>query len=95
MTANLDLNDGHLAGNVLLVSTAALPVTLTIPDTLRGKEPVTVIQAGAGSITVAAGGTTALFAPGGGLTTNQQYAGFVIIPDVNNADTYWVMGDLS
>lgn len=95
MTAAMDITDAHLAGNRLLVSTSGLAADLTIPLGLVAKEPLTVINDGAGLITFVAAVGVTLKAPGSFLTFAQTPGMAVIIPDHNAADTYWVAGDLA
>lgn len=95
MTANMDLDDSHLSGNRLLVINSASALTLTVPDTLTGKEPLTIINKGSGLATIAAGGTTVINSPGGFNTFGQRYGMAVLIPDHDNDNTYWLAGDLA
>ena len=95
ITASASLTDDHFAGNRIVVVNSATAVNITIPNTLTAKEPLTIINVGAGSPTIVAASGTTVNAPGAGLTFNQQYGGAVIFPDHNNDDAYWAMGDLS
>jgi len=78
-------------GKVIVFSSSS-NIDVTIPDTLTSGFSCTVVQSGAGQITVATSGSASVFGYGGNLSTAGQYAALNIIPTGSNA--YLVEGDL-
>ena len=84
--------DDDFAGGKVINANNGSSITVTIPDTLTETESLTIIQGGAGAVTIAAGGTTTLNSKGGNLVTNGQNVAVTLIPVGSN--TYFVVGDL-
>jgi len=76
----------------IIVFTNSSSIDVTIPDTLTSGFSCTLVQSGAGQVTVAASGSASVFGYGGNLSTVGQYAALNIIPTGSNA--YLVEGDL-
>lgn len=92
VTERTSLSETLMAGNVILVMTSEDELTFTIPSGITGVNPVTVIQGGAGTITVVAGIGTTVKSYGNKLTTIGQEAWFTIVPF--GSDVYRLSGAL-
>ena len=92
-TTSYALTNDDLVGNVILTLDNAGAIALTIASGLTGSEPVTVIQKGAGAVTVTPGGGVTCNSALSALTTTSQYAIFTIIPAGSNV--YYVAGNLA
>lgn len=66
-------------------------ITVTIPSGLTSGFTCTLVQSGAGTVTIAAGGGVTLAAPSTKVATNERYSTIAIIPVAS--DTYYVSGD--
>lgn len=79
-------------GNRTLELTNAAAITLTVNTGLNPAGPLTVIQGGAGAITVA--GTATIESAGGLLSSGGQHTAFTLIP-TNTTDVYKLIGTLA
>lgn len=91
--ASRNLSDADFVGNKVLLSSAAGAITFTIPSGLIGTEPVTIVQNGAGQVTIAAGVGATLNSADGKAKSRVQYSSMTLIPVATN--TYLLMGDLT
>lgn len=93
-TANFNLTNDHLAGEVLLNVNAAAAVTITVPAGLTGTEEVTIVQQGAGQVTFAAALGVNIRSADAKLKTRVQYSSVSLVP-TGTADEYYLIGDLA
>lgn len=91
-SSSFSINNTMLDGNVVITASSASAIIVTVPSGLTGTEPVTVIGAGAGTVTFAVSGTTILSADGA-LDLRTQYSSAMLMP-TEVADTYYLVGDL-
>jgi len=91
-TAAYSIVDGDLAGNRLLKVTNASAVDVTVPPSLTGTEPLTVVQSGAGQVSFVAGAGVTINSASGNLSLQSQWSSAALIPD--GADNYILIGDL-
>lgn len=87
------LTNTDLAGNVIRTLTSATAVTLTVPAGLTGTEPMTIVQGGAGTVTVAAASGVTIKSYGSKLSLSGQEAWATLIP--LGSDTYRLGGNLA
>lgn len=87
--------DGDLSGNNVLYFTNAAATTYTINTGLVGTEPLTIIQKGAGQVTITAGAGVTINSADGAVATRVQYSSATLIPDPAAADLYTLIGDLA
>ncbi|WP_051910066.1 DUF2793 domain-containing protein [Paenirhodobacter enshiensis] len=92
-TAAYALTDADLAGNVIRTLTSATAVTLTVPAGLTGTEPMTIVQGGAGTVTVSAASGVTIKSYGSKLSLAGQEAWATLIP--LGSDTYRLGGNLA
>lgn len=92
-TASYQITNADLAGNVIRTLASATAITLTVPAGLTGTEPMTVIQGGAGTVTVAAGSGVTIRSYGSKLSLAGQEAWATLIP--LGGDTYRLGGQLA
>lgn len=85
----------HLNGRVVKKMNNASAITVTVAPSLTNKEPCTFIQEGAGTVTFAAGSGVTIHSADGNLSTRVQYSAATLIPDHDNADTFFLVGDLT
>jgi hypothetical protein len=78
-------------GKVIVCSNAS-SINITVPDTLTSGFSCTIVQSGAGQVTIATSGSATIFGYSGNLSTAGQYASLNIIPTGSNA--YLVEGEL-
>lgn len=88
-----NLTNADFAGNKILLSSSASAITFTIPSGLTGTEPVTIVQDGAGQVTIAAGAGATLNSADGNAKSRVQYSSMTLVPVGTN--TYLLMGDLT
>ncbi|WHM52939.1 hypothetical protein [Sulfitobacter phage vB_SupP_AX] len=89
------VTDKDIQGNQVKKFTSSSAITITVPSGLTGKELWTVIGAGTGTITFAAGGGVTIHSLNGNLDIAGQYGSASLIPDHENADTYFLVGALA
>lgn len=89
------LLDTDLNGNKVIKFNNASAITLTVNSGMSGTEPVTFIQEGNGTLTVAAGASVTINSRGSLLSAAGKYSVIVLIPDDDAADTYFLTGDLA
>ncbi|AWY09387.1 hypothetical protein vBRpoPV13_30 [Ruegeria phage vB_RpoP-V13] len=85
-------SNGDLAGSVLVEMNNAGAQTYTVNSGLTGTEPVTLIQKGAGAVTVVAGASVTINSLDGNLKLAGQYASATLIP--SGTDNYYLVGAL-
>ena len=90
-TGDFTLTDAHLAGNVIIEANSAGAISVFIETGLTGIEPVTIIQAGAGTVTVVDDSAVSLVGKSGASTTGRE-AAFSIVP--RGSDNFRLIGDL-
>lgn len=88
-----ELVSADLMGNKIKFMDDASPITVTINAGLSGREPVTFVQQGAGSITFSAGAGVTLNSLNGNVATAGQYATVSVIP--MGDDTFLLAGALA
>lgn len=91
-SASRTLTGADFKGNRFLEMNNAGAVTLTVNTGLVPQGPLTIIQGGAGQITV--GGTATIESKLSADKSNGQQSSFTLIP-TNNADTYKMIGDIT
>lgn len=92
-SASRSMTDADLAGNVVLRYTGGSAANLYIESSLSGTEPVTLIQTGAGQVTIVEGSGVSFIEPDGLLKTRKAGSVVQIIP--LGSDTYVLVGDLA
>jgi len=95
ITAAYSVTDADLNGTGLLRANFSSGDTITVPSGLTRKQPLTVIQTGAGQVSFAAGAGVTIHSLDGKLNTVGQYASATLIPDAETADTYYLIGGLA
>lgn len=91
-TVAYTLTNTDLAGNVIRTLTSATAVTLTVPAGLTGTEPMTIVQGGVGTVTVAAANGVTIKSFGGALALAGEEAWATLIP--LGSDTYRLGGNI-
>ena len=97
-TTHFVLTAADFDGNQVKKVNSGTAVSVFVPDDLNVTEPVTIIQEGAGQVTIVPDGSgVTLKSAGSLLSTTSQYSSLAIIPDQDAGDgnTYWVIGDLA
>jgi hypothetical protein len=89
--ADYTITEDALLGNRLHTATAA--VVVTVPPSLTGMEPVTVVRNAAGAVSFAPGAGVTIRSADGKLKLRAQYSSATLIPQSNN--TYLLVGDLA
>lgn len=92
-TADFDIVDADLVGNVILRADSGSAIVVTVPPSLTGTEPVTVVRKGAGAVSFAAGSGVTINSADGYLNLRAQYSSATLIKEA--ADTFLLIGDLS
>ncbi|ANJ20687.1 virion protein [Dinoroseobacter phage DS-1410Ws-06] len=82
------------AGNVVRRMNSASGQTVTVEPDITG-QPVTFIQAGAGTVTFAAGTGVTINSLNSNLAIAGQYGSVTLIPDVDTANTFYLVGALA
>lgn len=85
------LTDADFKGNRTIWANNAAAITYTLDTGVTAVGPLTIIQDGAGAVTVS--GTATI--EGKGTATNGQGAALTIIPHPTNADEYRLVGDVT
>lgn len=86
------LAEADLKGNVIRTMDNATAITLTIPTGLTGTEAVTIVQKGAGQVTVAAAVGVSLLSPDSRYSTRVTNSTLSIIP--MGGEVYRLAGDI-
>lgn len=86
------LVNNDLIGGVIVECDNAAAITLTVPAGLTNVNPVTIIQKGAGTVTLAAGVGATILSTGGALAVADQYSAATLIPI--GSDNYYLVGAL-
>lgn len=94
-TASHVASNDDFAGNRVIRLTNASAMNFTVNSGLTNKQPLTLIQTGAGQVTVVAGASVTIHSAGGALKLSGQYSAGTLIPDADTADTYYLVGDIS
>jgi len=89
------LLDADLSGNKAIKFNNAAAITFTVNSSMTNKEPLTIIQEGAGVVTVTAGAGVTIKSRGSLVATAGQYAVAALVPDDDTADHYFLTGDLA
>lgn len=92
-TTDYTLTDDDLSGNRILEFNSASPVNVVIESGLTGVEPVTIVQTGAGQVSVDEGSGVSLHGAEGLVSTRVQWSALSVIP--RGGDSYLVIGDLA
>lgn len=95
------LTDAEFVAGAVVVVASASDVVVTIPagggvvspGSSLGRRPVTIVQAGAGTVTIAGASGVTVSAAGGIMRTRVQYSAASIIPVA--AASYVICGDLA
>ncbi len=95
LTGPITLNDSYFTGNVLLTLEAASATDLTVPTGIKLLEPVNVINKGTGFYSFVAAVGVTIHSKSNALRLDDQYSMATLIPDPDNVDTYWLVGDLA
>jgi hypothetical protein len=94
VTANYSTIASDFAGHVVLYSTAATAITITVEPSMSATKELAVVQDGAGTITFAGGTGVTLKSPDSLLDTRVQESMVVIMP-TQTSETYRLGGDLA
>lgn len=78
---------------VILTASNAANITITVPPSLTGVDPLTVIQIGAGQVTFVAGAGVTINSADARLKLRVQYSSATLIPSGTN--NYFLIGDLT
>lgn len=89
------LTNADLTGEVVRRFSNASAITLTVTASLTNKQPITVIQTGAGTLTFAEDTGVTIQSLSGNLSLSGQYASATLIPDADTADLYYLIGALA
>ena len=93
-TASRNVTNADLAGNKVVRVNSASAVSITVNNTLTGTEPCTFIGTGAGVVTFVAGSGVTINSADSNLALRGQFSSAALIPDSDNANTYFLLGDL-
>ena len=95
VAASRDIENTDLLGNRVIKANSASAIAFTVVAGLTGNEPLTVIRTGAGAVSFAPESGVDIRSAGGDLVLASQYSAATLIPDLANADTYFLVGDLT
>jgi len=96
ISADYTLINGDLTGNVVKrVNNATLnTLSVTVPPSLTNEQPITFIATNTGGVTFLPGAGVTLLSADGNTALRVPYSSATIIPDLANAETYYIVGDL-
>lgn len=83
------------SGSVMKRVNSASGCLVTVQPGHTSKQPLTLIQSGAGQISFVAGSGVTINSADGGLLTRTQFSSVTLVPDVDDLDTYYLIGDLT
>lgn len=92
LTADFEITDAHLLGNVILEVNNASDVFVFLEAGTTGIEPVTIIQTGAGQVVFTDASGVSMRAAGG-TKTRERYSAVSVIP--HGSDAFYLVGDLA
>ena len=87
--------NGDFSGNVIRRMNNTSAQTITVVPSMTGGQPATFIATGTGKVTFAAGIGVTIHSAGGKLSIAARYGSATLIPDVNTANTYYLVGHLT
>jgi hypothetical protein len=92
LTADFEITNTHLAGNVILEVNNGTDVFCFLEAGLTGTEPVTIIQTGGGQVIFTDASGVSILAAGGS-KTRERYSAVTVIP--RGSDEFFLVGDLA
>ena len=87
--------NADFAGSVVRRMNNASAITVTVEPGMVGDQPCTFIQTGAGTVSFAAGSGVVINSLDSNLDIAGQYGSATLIPDVDNSNTYFLVGALA
>lgn len=95
ITTTYSTINADFAGNVIRRMNNVSAQTITVEPSMTGGQPVTFIATGAGAVSFVAGTGVTINSADGNLSIAAQYGSASLIPDVDTADTYYLVGHLA
>lgn len=87
--------EADFAGDVVRRMNNASAITVTVEPSMTNQQPCTFIQTGAGTVTFAQGTGVTIQSLSGNLDIAGQYGSATLIPDVDTANLYYLVGALA